>query len=129
MPSLKVFSMLAKSDPALFKHLLRNEGLQIIGKRDTDPLNKDVQVESVLAIASTLTEDVYDQLELNPHQASLQRIAEDHGYMVAIEEGLDQHPGTEIDPIKGQLNHPEKPTPPPQPEEGGEGGEEEGPPA
>ena len=123
-PNMRVLKIIANSDPYLFEHLVHAEGLRIVGIINNNPLDTEVQTESVLAIASTLTEDAHDQIEMTRRQYDLKRIAENLGYVIALEEGLDQHPGTEYDPMKGKLRHPPEENPQQPPAEGEEGAEE-----
>lgn len=121
-PSLKVMEVVANGDPYLFEHMIQADGLEIVGVVNDDPLETRVQSESIDAIASMLTEDVYNPHELTPRQRALKNMAEARGYVVALQEGMDQQPGTEYDPIKGQLQHPEKKQAPPPTQEGAEEG-------
>lgn len=116
-PSFKVMSILANSDQSLFEHLMAREGLDIVGVQGSDPLEMSIQEEAVSAIASTLTESIYDPLELTQRQQNLKRLAESVGYIVALGEGLDQMSGTDYNPIKGKLRHPDKPSVTPAGEE------------
>lgn len=100
MPSLQALRLIASSDARLFEHCLRRAGLTIVGRLNTDPLRNSLQAESVLAIASTLNEDVDDLLVMTRYQQKLRDIAEQNGYMVGLVEGLDQMPGTWLNPIK-----------------------------
>jgi hypothetical protein len=105
-PSLAIFKLLITSDRGLFEHLINREGLQLVGLKNRDPLDTAVKSEAILAIASALTESVNDFTELTQRQSYLKHLAEQYGYIVALQEGLDQMPGTEPGPIKGQLRHP-----------------------
>jgi hypothetical protein len=107
-PSLSVLRIIGAADPSLFDRFLQVEHLHIIGCTDPSLLHKAVQEEIVTAIASTLTEDAYTHVELNPRQQRLKALAEDLGYIVTVVEGLEQHPGTEYDPIAIPLRHPHK---------------------
>jgi hypothetical protein len=71
----------------------------------------------VLAIASTLSDEIHHQPNFNRRQAKLWEMAERLGYVVALAEGLDQMSGTDVDPLRMQLRHPqeEKPEPPADP--------------
>lgn len=103
MPTLRVLRLIANSDPRLFEHHLRQAGLTIVGRRDRDPLRSTMQAESVLAIASTLSEDVDDTLVMTPYQRQLRDLAEQAGYEVGLIEGLDQMPGSWTNPIRNVL--------------------------
>lgn len=121
---MSTWSIIAKSDPTLFRQLLEERGLSIVGRQDRNPLHKTVQPETITALASTLDEDVDCDREL----LKLAELAHRHGYIVAFSEGLNQMPGTEVDPIISQLRHPTAEEPEPAPEEE-EGGDEAGGPA
>ncbi len=114
---------IAAADSTLFEHLVNQTGLQIVGARNDDPLESTVQSEAIEAMASTITESIYDRVQLSPQHKAVKQLAESLGYIVAVSEGLDQQPGTDYNPIKGQLRHPEeKEEEPTAPEEGGEEG-------
>jgi hypothetical protein len=125
MTPLRIARLFANSDQALFNHCLSEAGLAIVGKRGRDPLRKNVQPSTILAMASAMTEDIHDLVELTPHQRALRTIAEQAGYVVALAEGLNQMPGTLPTPIRSLLRA--EPEPPPEQggEEGGGGGEDE----
>lgn len=103
MPRLRILKLIAASDPNLFEHHLRKAGLTIVGWKDGDPLRRTLQNESVLSIATTMTEDVHDTLVMTTYQQQLQEIAEAAGYLVGFSEGLDQMPGTLPNPIRNVL--------------------------
>ncbi len=103
MPSLQILRMIANSDPNLFEHHLRQAGLTIVGRRDRDPLRNTFQAESVVAIASTIGEDIDETLVMTPYQLKLRNLAEQAGYEVGLVEGLNQMPGTWPDPIHNEL--------------------------
>ncbi len=130
VPSLKTMAVIANGDPYLFEHMMEREGLVIVGRQSENPLDTLTQNESVISIASMLTEwGAHEHTEVTRRQQNLKELAESIGYIVAIEEGMDQQPGTDCDPIKSELRHPKPATPPaPAPpaegEEGAEGAEE-----
>lgn len=75
---------LARSDPRVFAETIRQYGLEIIGIKDTDPLRKQVQPESVSAVASAMAEAVNDSIEMTTDAIIAKRIAEEYGYIVKI---------------------------------------------
>lgn len=105
--SLAAITIIAKSDQRLFNQILLDEGLTIIGTVNDQPLDKTIMAEEISSIASTITNDIDDQVEMTKRQAKLKDLAENFGYIVAVQEGLDQHSGTDYNPIKGQLHHPD----------------------
>ena len=105
--SLRTMQAILNGDQRLFNSLLVHDGLKIVGVQNSNQLGNTIQNEAVVAIASMLTESIYDPHEMTSRQRSLQHMAESRGYMVALIEGMDQCPGTEINPIKGMLNHPD----------------------
>lgn len=84
--TMPVLECLAISDRRVFCNIMEYIGLPIIGIKNTDPLNKSIQSESVAAMASVLAEDVNDYIELDPERKAIKRMAEDYGYIVAISE-------------------------------------------
>ncbi len=101
--SMRALRLIATSDPSLFEHHLQQAGLTIVGRRDFDPLRGIIQAESVIAIASTLSEDVDDTMVLTSYQHQLRDLAEQAGYEVGLIEGLDQMPGSWPNPIRNAL--------------------------
>lgn len=91
------------SDYGLFKHLLKKEGISVLSRHKYDDLDRNVKLESILSISSIITEDVNTRIDITNRQKSIMKLARNLGYIVAIEEGLDQMPGTDIDPIKSIL--------------------------
>lgn len=85
LPSLRV---LANGDPRVFAEAIKRFGLQVVGYRNNDPLETRVQSESVSAIASVLTEDADDQLDLPRSTVEAMRIAEEYGYIVKVLEEM-----------------------------------------
>lgn len=83
-PSIDALEILAVSDPVTFEGLLYDAGLQIEGRMDDDPLNKNVQCESISAIASEITEDIHDFVDINPIVLEYKKLAEDYGYIVSF---------------------------------------------
>ncbi len=91
------------SDYGLFKHLLKKEGISVLSRHKYDDLDRNVKLESILSISSIITEDVNTRIDITNRQKSIMKLARNLGYIVAIEEGLDQMPGTDIDPIRSIL--------------------------
>lgn len=123
MTPIRLARLFANGDHTLFRHCLAEAGLAVVGRRNRDPLRKNVQPSAILAMASALTEDYHDQVELTPHQRALQTLAESHGYVVALAEGMNQMPGTLPTPIRSLLRA--EPEPPPDQGGGEEGGGED----
>lgn len=84
MPSEAALEILAISDSAVFEHALNAVGLTILGQDDSDPLRNSVQNEHVDAIASVLTEDAHDLVELPSDIQAIKQLAEDYGYIVGV---------------------------------------------
>lgn len=110
LPSIRVMTI-AAADPALFESLMRQAGFRL-ARRNTDPLNNHVQVESVQAVASAMMEDNYFGVRLDPYRRKLKNLAESRGYVVVIENCGP--PGA--DPCEGDL----PPGPDGPPDMGGE---------
>lgn len=104
MPSFRVLALIARSDPRLFEHHLKQAGLTIVGEKNYDPLRNEMQAEAVHSIASGMTEDADDQLVMTPHQRKLRNLADDCGFLVGLTEGMDQMAGTWPNPIKVMMN-------------------------
>lgn len=82
-PSVDVMRI-AAVDPALFEHLMARSGLRVV-RRNNDPLSTNVQTESVMAVASAITEDIHEPVQLSPHRKQLKDLAEKQlGYVVLI---------------------------------------------
>lgn len=84
LPSLEAMEIMAISDRPLFEHIMSQIGLPITGLMNTNPLEKDVQTESISAVASELTEDRHEFASLDPRRRLMKQMAEFHGYIVAI---------------------------------------------
>ncbi len=104
MPPLRILRLFAAGDPLLFEYYLTQAGLSIVGHRHSNPLEYSIQTEAVLGIAASLNYDIHDYTALTPTQQTLQNLAEEFGYLVALTEGLDQQPGTLPNPIKRMLH-------------------------
>jgi len=76
--------VLAKSDPTLFAETIKQLGLLVIGTRESDPLQTQVQEELVSAMASAITEDINDNTELTAQQKAVYRLAEEYGYIIQV---------------------------------------------
>lgn len=85
MPSINVFKIAASADPELFESMMSRIGLPIIGIANQDPLRKDVQVESIKAMADVITEDVDDNVDMHPALRQIKTLAESMGYIVSVE--------------------------------------------
>jgi len=85
-PSLTAMELMAVGDRSLFEHHMKRIGLPIAGRRNLDPTETDVQLESISAVASIITEDVDENIGLDSYRARVKKIAEDHGYIVTIDE-------------------------------------------
>ena len=83
-PSIQVVSI-AASDPALFEHLMNNAGFRL-ASRDTDPLQDNVQTESVSAVASMISEDRTERVQLSQYQRALKEMAEKIGYIAILDD-------------------------------------------
>lgn len=83
LPSLRVMTI-AAADPSLFESLMRRAGFRL-ARRNTDPMNTQVQEESVRAVASTMMEGNYFGVKLDPYRRKLKTLAEHRGYVVMIE--------------------------------------------
>ena len=92
--------ILAAGDPSVFAEAIQRYGLMVIGRKNTNPLDRIVQSESVSAIASTITEDVDDSVGLASQSVEAMRIAEEYGYIVKIIEEMD-YPGEDEDMEEG----------------------------
>ena len=87
MVTLSALRVLANSDRRVFAEAIKSYGLKVIGLRNNDPLATKIQVESVSAIASTLSEDIDDPVGLSKKAEKAMQIAEEYGYIVKILEG------------------------------------------
>lgn len=76
--------VLVKSDPAVFAESITRFGLRLIGKKDLNPLNTEIQVESVASIASTITEDAHTHRAMTSDMKRIKFLAEQHGYIVEL---------------------------------------------
>ncbi len=85
-PTISTLELMIRSDISLFEHYIRQIGLKIVGLRSTDPIDITVQSESVTSIASVITDDINNNVDLSPYQTQIKRLAEDYGYIVAINE-------------------------------------------
>jgi hypothetical protein len=122
MASLRVIEIIAKGDPLLFEHIIAEDRLCVIGIRNLDPLDNSIQAESVESLAATLTEDVDDFVDTTPRQQAIIKMAGRLGYILTIDEGMDQQPGTDVNPIMSALHPHDMPDDEEKPAEGGEEG-------
>lgn len=74
--------LMAISDKKLFESNMRKIGLRVVGLRSTDPTDGEVQSESILSLASVITENVNDNVVLSDYQKMAKKLAEDCGYIV-----------------------------------------------
>ena len=82
-PSLEALEILAISDRPAFEDVMEQIGLHVVGLVDVDPLRSNVQSEQIVSIASALSEDVNDQIMVNPGIGAIKAMAEDYGYIVS----------------------------------------------
>jgi len=87
--SAHILKILASSDMSLFEKHVKNAGLKIIGINNQDKNN--VQSESISSIASIITEDTDENITLNDYQKLIKRIAENHNYIIGINESDEQY--------------------------------------
>ena len=100
VPSLTALELMAVGDRILFEHHMKRIGLPIAGRRNVDPTKTDVQLESISAVASIITEDVNENIILDSYRLRAKKIAEDHGYIVTIDEMVGVPAATQ--PARGQ---------------------------
>lgn len=81
---IETLRILATSDQEVFAEAINSFGMEVVGTKNMDPLEKRVQVESIEAMASVITEDINDDAELTPAQSAIRKIAEDVGLIVAL---------------------------------------------
>lgn len=81
---LNELEILAKSDAELFAEAVKPFGLQVVGQKTNDPLNKEIQEEVVSAMASAITEDVNRNAEMTSEQKAIYSLAENYGYIVVL---------------------------------------------
>lgn len=106
MLPLRIIQVAANGDRTLFEHLVQQIGFRAV---------KGKSIEGIAAIMED-TSPPDTSVEYNHYLTNLKKIAANFGYVITAE-GLDQHPGTDYNPIKGQLNHPENEQQTQQPEE------------
>lgn len=83
MPSMEALEILAVSDQPVFESVMLEIGLHVEGRQSNDPLLTQVQTESIVSIASELTEDI-NSFSNDDHNLHLvKRMAEDYGYIVS----------------------------------------------
>ena len=84
MPSIQAMEILAVSDQPVFESLMDHIGLQIEGRVSGDPLETNVQSESIAAMATEITEDACSYIECDQRLFEYKRMAEDYGYVVGF---------------------------------------------
>lgn len=84
MPSVQAMEILAVSDQPVFESLMGHIGLQIEGRVSGDPLESQVQSESISAIATEITEDAHSYIECDPRLHEYKQMAEDYGFVVGF---------------------------------------------
>lgn len=84
IPSLETLEILAISDRPVFENLMNNIGLKIEGTVNDDPLERTAQIESISSIASEITEDIHDYIDVDKHLWDYKNMAEDYGYVVSF---------------------------------------------
>jgi hypothetical protein len=82
--NIESLRILANSDQDVFAETITSFGMKVIGTKSDDPLEKRVEVESVQAMASEITEDVNDNVDLTPAQSAIRKIAEEVGLIVTV---------------------------------------------
>lgn len=84
--SLSTLKLLAKSDRTLFEHNMSLIGLRIAGHKSDSLIDKEILPEQVKSLASTITEDINDNVKISKHQSNAKRMAEKLGYIVTVED-------------------------------------------
>ena len=85
--NIDTLRILANSDQDVFAETITSFGMKVIGTKSDDPLEKRVEMESVEAMASIITEDVNDNADMTPAQISIQEIANEVGLIISLCEG------------------------------------------
>lgn len=83
MPSLEALEVLAVSDRPVFESVMQEIGLHVEGRVDNDPLRQQAQSESIVSIASELTEDIHTYVGNDRGLQNAKKMAEDYGYIVS----------------------------------------------
>ncbi len=108
---IESLSILADSDARLFAETIKQYGFEVIGMKRTDPLEKDVQLESIASMASLITESIDEDMELNEIMGDIKKIAESRGYIIRLidenEESLPPPPSPPSPPRKSKHPMPE----------------------
>ena len=84
MPSIQAMEILAISDQPVFESLMNHIGLQIEGKVSGDPLETQVQTESIAAIATEITEEACGYVKISKNLREYKQMAQDYGYVVGL---------------------------------------------
>lgn len=82
--TIEMLEILAVSDEAVFENALNQVGLTIMGRTNTDPLQKETLAEQVGAIASEITEDRHDYVDVSRLTLEAKKLAEDYGYIIGF---------------------------------------------
>jgi hypothetical protein len=117
---IESLTILADSDPRLFAETIRQYGLEVIGLKNNDPLEKQVQLETIESMASVITESIDENEELHPTILAIKQLAEARGYIVRL---IDEapviapprtkpKPGREVKPDKEPKRSPWNPPKP-----------------
>lgn len=85
LPSLESMEILAVSDPEAFGSLMEHIGLPIVGIAEDDPLETRISESTVAAIATEITEDVNEYVDIDPRLFGYKEMAEDYGYVVSLD--------------------------------------------
>jgi len=87
--NLQSLRILALGDPRVFAETIyRQFGLKVIGLRNNDPLESRVQKESISAMASVITEDADELMEISSPRLAVKKLAESCGYIVRVLEEM-----------------------------------------
>lgn len=111
MISNNALLLIVKSDLRLFEHHLKQAGMRLIGRKTRDPLLNSLTAEDIAGIASQLNYDIDDPVDYTSYQRQLIAIAERAGFVVGLNEGLDQMPGSWSNPVRNMLRAKEEPEP------------------
>ena len=84
MPSIQAMEILAVSDQPVFESLMNHIGLQVEGRVNEDPLETQVQTESISAIATGITEEACGYIKISKNLREFKTMAEDYGYVVGL---------------------------------------------
>ena len=82
--NIESLRILAKSDKRVFAETISSFGMKVIGAKTSDPLDKQIQEESITAMASIITEDINDNADLTPAQVAIKKMAGEVGLIVIL---------------------------------------------